>query len=127
MKRLLVVAVVLVLAVAAALIYQYEFQADRVTYLTAPVQKGDLVTTINATGTVRAVVSVKVGSQLSGQVTELFADFNDLVKRGQPIARLDPRTFAAKVRETKAAIEVAEAGWSAPSPPAPLYPHWRSV
>jgi multidrug efflux pump subunit AcrA (membrane-fusion protein) len=53
-----------------------------VTYITAPAEKGNLVTTINATGTVRAVFSIKVGSQLSGQVLQLFADFNDTVKQG---------------------------------------------
>jgi HlyD family secretion protein len=83
---------------------------DEVTYLTAPAEKGSLVTSINATGTARAVFSIKVGSQLSGQVVELFADFNDTVKQGQPIAQLDQRTYAAKVREAEAAIEIAEAG-----------------
>jgi HlyD family secretion protein len=50
-----------------------------------------------------------VGSQLSGQVAELLVDFNDEVREGQPLARLDPRTFEAEVREAEAALEVARA------------------
>jgi HlyD family secretion protein len=98
-------------AIAAGAAYTAHLTAnDEVTYLTAPAQRGSLVTTINANGTVRPVFSIQVGSQLSGQVVELLADFNDTVKQGQPIAQLDQRTYAAKVREAEAAIEVAEAG-----------------
>lgn len=107
-KRFLIVVVILGLAIVAVVAYRNTGDHDRVTYLTAPVQRGDLVTTIRATGTVKAVLTVKVGSQLSGQIAELFADFNDVVKKGEPIAALDPRTFAAKVREAKAAVEVAQ-------------------
>jgi HlyD family secretion protein len=78
-------------------------------YHTAPVERGDLTTTITASGTLRPLVTVDVGSQLSGQIAELLADFNDQVKQGQPIARLDARTFEAKVREERAAVEVARA------------------
>jgi HlyD family secretion protein len=80
-----------------------------VSYLTEPVERGDLRTTVTATGTLNAVVTVKVGSQLSGQIAELPADFNDEVKKGQPIAKLDPQTFAARAREAEAALDVAKA------------------
>jgi HlyD family secretion protein len=79
------------------------------TYLTAAVERGDLSTTITAIGTLNAVETVEVGSQLSGQVAELLVDFNDEVKEGQPLARLDPRTFESEVREADAALEVARA------------------
>ena len=81
----------------------------KVTYLTAPVERGDLRTMVTATGKLDAVVKVKVGSQLSGQIAEVLVDFNDEVKKGQPIAKLDPQTFAARVREAEAALEVAKA------------------
>ena len=61
-------------------------------YHTAPVERGDLTTTITASGTLRPLVTVDVGSQLSGQIAELLADFNDQVTQGQPLARLDART-----------------------------------
>jgi HlyD family secretion protein len=79
------------------------------TYLTAAVERGDLSTTVTATGTLNAVETVEVGSQLSGQVAELLVDFNDEVRQGQPLARLDPRTFESEVREAEAALEVAQA------------------
>jgi HlyD family secretion protein len=79
------------------------------TYLTAAVERGDLSTTITAIGTLNAVETVEVGSQLSGQVADLLVDFNDEVREGQPLARLDPRTFESEVREADAALEVARA------------------
>jgi HlyD family secretion protein len=79
------------------------------TYLTAAVERGDLRTTVTATGTLNAVETVEVGSQLSGQIAELLVDFNDEVKEGQPLARLDCRTFESEVREAEAALEMARA------------------
>lgn len=79
------------------------------TYLTAPVERGDLSTVLAVTGTLSALVTVEVSSQLSGQVAELSADFNDDVTKGDPLAKLDSRTFESEVREAEAALEVAEA------------------
>ena len=107
MKR--IVLVILLLVGVAAGVAQFTSPGGRgeVTYLTAPVERGNLVTTIRATGTLKALLTVKVGSQLSGQVSELFADFNDIVSKDEPIAQLDPRTFEARVREAEATVEVA--------------------
>jgi HlyD family secretion protein len=79
------------------------------TYLTAPVERGDMSTTLSATGTLRALVTVQVGSQLSGQIADLLVDFNDEVHEGEPLAKLDPRTFQSQVRQAEAALEVARA------------------
>jgi HlyD family secretion protein len=78
-------------------------------YLTAPVERGDVSSTLSATGTLKALVTVRVGSQLSGQIADLLVDFNDEVREGQPLARLDSRTFESQVREAEAALEVARA------------------
>src|SRR5262245_40982628 len=75
--------------------------------LTAEVERGDLRTTVTAIGKLNAVGTVKVGSQLSGQIAELLVDFNDEVRQGQPLARLDPRTFESEVRQAEAAVEMA--------------------
>jgi HlyD family secretion protein len=83
--------------------------APEARYLTAPVERGNLTTTLAATGTLSAVTTVQVGSQLSGQIAELLVDFNDKVTKGQPIARLDSDVYAAAVREAEAALDVAEA------------------
>jgi HlyD family secretion protein len=80
-----------------------------VTYLTAAVERGDVRTTLSATGTLRALVTVEVGSQLSGQVSDVLVDFNDEVRQGEPLARLDPRTFASEVRGAEAGLDVARA------------------
>lgn len=78
-------------------------------YLTASVERGDLHITLSAIGSLSAVVTVQVGSQLSGQVAELLVDFNDEVREGQQIATIDPRSFAARLREAEAAFQVSQA------------------
>ena len=64
---------------------------------------------MKASGTIEAVVSVDVSSQLSGRIAQVFVNFNDTVKAGQPIAQIDPEIFAARVNEAKAALRVARA------------------
>jgi HlyD family secretion protein len=82
-------------------------QSSEPIYHTTQVDRGDLRTTLTATGAVKAAGTVKVGSQLSGRVAELLADFNDKVASGQPVAKLDPSIFTAKVREAEAAVDTA--------------------
>jgi HlyD family secretion protein len=81
----------------------------RPAFRTAAVSRGPLTSAVSATGTLNAVVTVLVGSQISGQVKELFADFNSQVKKGQVIARIDPETFEAKVNQAKAQVDAARA------------------
>ncbi|QRM31427.1 efflux RND transporter periplasmic adaptor subunit [Microvirga sp. VF16] len=78
-------------------------------YITAPVDRGDIRTTLSATGTLNAVGTVKVSSQLSGQIAEVLVDFNDRVTKGQPVARLDTTAFEARVRQAQAALDSAKA------------------
>jgi HlyD family secretion protein len=78
-------------------------------FLTAPVERGTIATLVKASGTVEAVVSVDVSSQLSGRMAHVFVSFNDAVKAGQPIAQIDPEIFAARVNEARAALKVSMA------------------
>jgi HlyD family secretion protein len=78
-------------------------------FIIAAVERGDVSTTLSATGTLRALVTVEVGSQLSGQIAELLVDFNDEVREGEPLARLDPRSFESEVRAAQAGLEVTRA------------------
>lgn len=78
-------------------------------FITMPVEKGVIATVVKATGTVDAVTTVDVSSQLSGRISEVLVNFNDQVKAGQPIARVDPEIFAARVSEAKATLQVAKA------------------
>src|SRR5262245_53262410 len=78
-------------------------------FRTAKIERGPLTATVSATGTLNAVVTVQVGSQVSGQIKELFADFNSLVKRNQLVARIDPEKFQAAVAQAKAQVDMAKA------------------
>jgi HlyD family secretion protein len=77
--------------------------------VTAAVDRGLVSASILATGTVLPVVTTDISTQISGQVAEVLADFNDTVEQGQLLARLDPQTFAARVREAEAELAVARA------------------
>jgi HlyD family secretion protein len=76
---------------------------------TAVVGRGTIVETISATGTIEATTSVEVGSQVSGSVKELLADFNQFVRKGDVLARLDPALFATQVEQARANVIRAEA------------------
>ncbi|MBI2955914.1 MAG: efflux RND transporter periplasmic adaptor subunit [Acidobacteria bacterium] len=81
-----------------------------VQYFTAPVEQGDILAVVNATGTINAVTTVQVGTQVSGMVAELSADFNSRVRKGQVIARIDPAIFQTRVLQAEADLASAEAG-----------------
>lgn len=76
-------------------------------FLTAFVDRGTVIQSVATTGTLTAVTTVKVGSQVSGIIATLHADFNDQVKKGQLLGTLDPTPFQATVNETKAQLERA--------------------
>jgi HlyD family secretion protein len=78
-------------------------------YLTATAQKGDLTQVVTATGTLQAVITVQVGSQVSGTISKLQADFNSNVKQGQVVAQLDPDKFKAAVEQGKANVISSQA------------------
>lgn len=78
-------------------------------YMTEKVTRGDIVTAVTATGTLNAVTSVNVGTQVSGRITTLFADFNSPVTKGQVIALIDPALFQAQVAQARANLSSAQA------------------
>jgi HlyD family secretion protein len=77
-------------------------------YRLARAERGPLTAAVAASGTLNAVTTVQVGSQISGQVKEIFADFNTPVKRGQVIARIDPETFELRVTQARADLDAAQ-------------------
>lgn len=77
-------------------------------YKSATVDRGDVAMTVTATGTISAVTTVQVGSQVSGIIAALYADFNTPVTRGQLIAELDPTSFEAAVEQRRADVEQSE-------------------
>jgi HlyD family secretion protein len=100
---------ILLSPLAAGLGYAYSQGSPPEAFLTAPVERGSISTLVKASGTVEAVVSVDVSSQLSGRIAEVFVNFNDTVTAGRPIAQIDQEIFAARVNEAKAALRVARA------------------
>ena len=87
----------------------YNGQSPVPAFITAPVERGSITTVIKATGTVDAEITVDVSSQLSGRIAEVFVNFNDPVKTGQPLAQLDQESFLIAVKEAGAALDVATA------------------
>lgn len=102
----IILLLVVVVGVAA---FIWGGKANASDYITAKVDRGTVEVTVSATGTVQAVVTVQVGSQVSGTVSWLGADFNSQVKKGQIIARLDPALFQAQVDNSRANVGNAEA------------------
>jgi HlyD family secretion protein len=78
--------------------------ANAPAFVTAAVTRGDVVETVDATGTLQAVTTVQVGTQVSGTIKALHADFNSNVRRGQRIAELEPSLFQAQVEQARASI-----------------------
>lgn len=83
--------------------------SQRPQYRTEAVRRGPVTEAVTATGNLNAVTTVQVGSQVSGTIQEILADFNSPVRRGQVIARIDPRLFEAQVAQARAAVSNAEA------------------
>jgi HlyD family secretion protein len=111
MKRR-VLTLVLILVVAGGLTGAYLYTqsgGNQPRFRTQTAVRGPITAAVSATGNLNAVITVQVGSQVSGQIKELFADFNSQVKRSQLIARIDPASFEAKVSQSRADVEGAEA------------------
>ena len=102
-------ALVVLAVAAAAAAYYWSAREDKQapTYRFAKVERGPLTATVAASGTLNPVTSVQVGTQVSGQIKELFVDFNSPVKAGQLIARIDPETLQYRVRQSEADVEAA--------------------
>src|SRR5919112_1598502 len=79
-------------AVVFSGLYFWGGESNTPQYMTARIEKGNLRNTVTATGALQAVTTVQVGSQASGRISALYADFNSVVKKGQVIAQLDPST-----------------------------------
>jgi HlyD family secretion protein len=82
---------------------------DEEAYRTEAAQTGDITRSVSATGALEALVTVQVGSQLSGQVTQVLVDYNDRVRRGQVMAILDPQTQRSAVEQSQASVQAAQA------------------
>ena len=89
--------------------WQSSKAADAPTYRTAKIERGNLQASVSASGAVNPVTQVSVGTQVSGQIKELYVDFNSEVTAGQLIAQIDPETFEFRVRQAQADVDAARA------------------
>lgn len=107
--RLPLAVLALVALVTAYAAWHFSATKDAPTYKLARLEAGPMTASVSATGTLNPVVSVQVGSQVSGQIKEILVDFNSPVKAGQLIARLDPETYRQRVIQAQADTEAARA------------------
>jgi HlyD family secretion protein len=105
------IAVILLVAAACVAVWHYRslHQPPPVTYQTTTVSRRRIVGRVTATGTLLATVTVQVGTQVSGRIQKLFADYNSPVKKGQLVAKIDPLLFQAAVEQARANYQSAQA------------------
>ena len=108
-KKLIIAAIILVLLIAGGILALLKNGNNGPKFKTAPVARGDIMATVTATGTMNAVTTVLVGTQVSGMIKKLHADFNSRVTKGQVIAEIDPATFQAQVDQAGANLLQARA------------------
>lgn len=104
-----VACVVLAAAAGGVAWYLNGHNGDRVQYQTATVGRGDIIQMVTASGTLNPVVNVTVGSQISGRISKLYADFNTSVTQAQVIAEIDPSTYKANLARAEADLASARA------------------
>jgi HlyD family secretion protein len=106
-KILIILAIILLVAVVAGFVFFK--RKPEVSYKTAKVERGTIVATVSATGNLSAVITVQVGTQVSGTIQKLYVDYNSRVRKGQPIAEIDPALFRAAVEQAQGNYLNAEA------------------
>jgi HlyD family secretion protein len=105
-----IIGLLIVAAVGAGAGAYYKFRGGQeVQVQTSPITRGEIIDSVGASGTLQAEATVQVGSQVSGNIQWLGADFNSIVKKGQVIARLDPSLFDAQLQQTNANLSQSRA------------------
>jgi HlyD family secretion protein len=108
MKKI-IIGLIVVIALGVILFFVFKNKDGKQKYITDKITRGDIKSTVSATGTVNAVTTVQVGTQVSGTIQKLFVDFNSPVKKGQLLAQIDPAIFDAQVGQARANLLSAKA------------------
>ncbi len=108
-SRIVLTLIALAVPIAAFGYFHRDAEDDAGAYRFVTVERGDLEAVVSATGTLDAVTTVQVGTQVSGIISEIFVDYNDRVEAGQAVARIDPTLLEIAVREAQAGLERVEA------------------
>src|ERR1051325_8590607 len=109
MKRFLPIAAIIVALLVILFVVRRCTSSGSASYQTAAVTRGSITQLVTATGTLNPVVNVQVGSQVSGNIQKLFADFNSEVKAGQTVAQIDPALFQAAMTQAEGDLATAQA------------------
>ncbi|MCX6551677.1 MAG: efflux RND transporter periplasmic adaptor subunit, partial [Acidobacteria bacterium] len=110
MKKFIIAIIVLAaVAGSAGAYYKYRNPAVETKVSTLAVSRGDIVEAVGATGTLQAVTTVQVGSQVSGNIKALYADFNSIVRKGQIVAELDPSLLQTQIEQARANLARSQA------------------
>jgi len=108
-KAITGVVIVLVIALLITGFFLYRSKGSKVKFKTEKVTRGDIRETVTTTGTINAITTVQVGTQVSGRIKNIYADFNSEVKKGQLLAQIDPAIYEAQVEQAKANLRSARA------------------
>jgi HlyD family secretion protein len=109
-KVVIISSVVVIVAVIILLIFKpFKKKDAEATFETVKVERGNITNTVTATGTIEAVISVNVGTQVSGIINKVYVDFNDVVKKGQLLAEIDKKSLINQLEQTKASVNQAQA------------------
>lgn len=109
MKKSIISGLIAVIILGVVLFFVFNNSNGKQKFITDKVTRGDIKSTVSSTGTVNAVTTVQVGTQVSGTIQKLFADYNSLVKKGQLLAQIDPSILEAQVGQAHANLLSAKA------------------
>jgi HlyD family secretion protein len=109
MKKKIVILSIITVAIAAVLFFYFRNNDKNTAYKTEKISRGEIKSVVTATGTVNAVTTVSVGTQVSGTIKKLFVDYNSPVKKGQLLAQIDPATVQGQVDQARANLLSAQA------------------
>jgi len=109
-KKVLIIVGIVAVALIALLIFKpFAKKTAEYTFDTVKVEKGNITNTVTATGTIEAITTVEVGTQVSGIIENVYVDFNDNVKQGQVLAKLDETALRAQLEQSQASVDMAQA------------------
>jgi HlyD family secretion protein len=109
-KKIIVIIAVVVAALIAILVFKpFTKKVSAFTFDTVKVEKGNITNTVTATGTIEAITTVEVGTQVSGILQHVYVDFNDNVKKGQLLAKLDETSLKAQLEQSQSTVDQAQA------------------
>ena len=108
-KALIITGIVAVAAIALLVFKSFSKKEADLTFDTVKVERGNISNIVTATGTIEAITTVEVGTQVSGIIEHVYVDFNDNVKQGQVLARLDETSLKAQLEQSQASLDQAQA------------------